>query len=169
MSRAPFRIAALAPSHDRSLFDSGIPALDRYLREQAGQDIRRRVAACFVALTDESRIAAYYTLSAASVPLLDLPASMTRRLPRYPSIPAIRMGRLAVDKDFQGQGLGSTLLVNAMRRAAASEIPGVALIVDAKNARAAAFYQHHSFIPLADSPLMLFLPLATVQFQAHGR
>lgn len=163
MSLAPFRIAALGPGHDRSLFESGTPALDRYLREQVTQDIRRRIAACFVALTDESRIAAYYTLSAASVPLQDLPADIARRLPRYPSIPAIRMGRLAVDKAFRGRGLGGALLVNAMRRSVASEIPGVALIVDAKDSRAAEFYRHHGFMPFADSAQKLFLPLATVR------
>jgi predicted GNAT family N-acyltransferase len=96
------------------------------------------------------------------VPLQDLPADIARRLPRYPSIPAIRMGRLGVEKAFQGRGLGGALLVNAMRRSVASEIPGVALIVDAKDSRAADFYRHFGFMPFADSALKLFLPLATV-------
>lgn len=163
MTRAPFLIAALDAAHDRSGFDCGTPALDGYLREQVSQDIRRRVAACFVALTDELRIAGYYTLATASVPLADLPDPMRRKLPRYPAVPAIRMGRLAVDVAYKGQGLGGALLFDALRRAARSEIPGVALIVDAKDDQAAAFYRHHGFIPLADSPLTLFLPLATVR------
>lgn len=169
MSRAPFLIAALDVAHDRSEFNSGTPALDRYLREQVTQDIRRRVAACFVALTDELRIAGYYTLATAGVPLVDLPAGIARKLPRYPAVPAIRMGRLAVDVAFQGRGLGGVLLVNAMRRAASSEIPGVVLVVDAKDDQAAAFYRHHSFIPLADTPMTLFLPLATVQAPQKSR
>ncbi|QHJ00423.1 GNAT family N-acetyltransferase [Xylophilus rhododendri] len=163
MSRAPFRIAALdAGERDRSRFDSGTPALDRYLKEQVSQDIRRRVAACFVALTDEGRIAGYYTLAAASVPLPDLPEALRRKLPRYPSVPAIRMGRLAVDVAFKGQGLGGALLVNALHRAAGIEVGAVVLIVDAKDEQAAAFYLHHGFIAITASPLTLFLPLASV-------
>lgn len=164
MSRAPFLIAALdAAAHDRSCFNSGSSALDRYLREQATQDMRRRVAGCFVALNDDLRIAGYYTLSSASVPLLDLPIEVQRKLPRYKAVPAIRMGRLAVDVEFQSQGLGSGLLINALRRAAGAEIPATVLIVDAKDEQAAAFYQHHDFIVLANAPLSLFLPLATVR------
>ncbi|SCC94038.1 putative GCN5-related N-acetyltransferase [Thiomonas sp. X19] len=163
MSGAPFLIAALDAAHDRSTFDSGTPALDRYLREQVTQDIRRRVAACFAALTNEQRIAGYYTLATASVPLGDLPVGISRKLPRYPAVPTIRMGRLAVDQAFKGQGLGSALLANALRRAASSEIVAFAMIVDAKDDEAAAFYRHHGFIALPDSPLTLFLPLSTVR------
>ncbi|MBS0507574.1 MAG: GNAT family N-acetyltransferase [Proteobacteria bacterium] len=164
MTYAPFLVAALdAAGHDRRQFDSGTPALDRYLREQVSQDIRRRVAACFVALTDEQRIAGYYTLATASVPLADLPDELRRKLPRYGVVPALRMGRLAVDTAFKGLGLGGALLINALRRAANSEIPAAVLIVDAKDDRAAAFYRHHGFSPLADSPQTLFLPLTSVR------
>jgi len=134
--------------------------LDHYLREQVSLDIRRRVAACFVALTGESRIAGYYTLAPASVPLTTLPDETRRQLPRYGSVPAIRMGRLAVDTACKGQGLGGTLLIDALRRAARSEIAAAVLVVDAKDERATAFYRHHDFTPLADSPHTLFLPLA---------
>lgn len=163
MSGPPFLIAALDVVHDRSTFSSGTQALDRYLREQATQDIRRRVAACFVALTSEQRIVGYYTLATASVPLSDLPAGISRKLPRYPAVPAIRLGRLAVDQAFKGQGLGSALLANALRRAASSEIVAFAMIVDAKDDEAASFYRHHGFVALPDSPLMLFLPLSAVR------
>jgi len=163
MSRAPFLIAALDAAHDRSTFDSGTPALDRYLHKQVTQDIRRRVAACFVALTDDLRIAGYYTLATAGVPLGDLPADIRRKLPRYPVVPTIRMGRLAVDQAFKRQGLGSALLVNALRRAAISEIAAFAMIVDAEDDEAVAFYRHHGFIALPDSPLTLFLPLTAVR------
>ena len=164
MNGAPFLVTALdTAAHDRDSFRSGVAALDRYLREQVSQDMRRRVAACFVALTGEQRIAGYYTLATASVPLADLPAAWQRKLPRYAAVPAIRMGRLAVDTGFQGKGLGGVLLVNALRRAAGSEIAAAALIVDAKNDQAAAFYRRFGFTPLADLPLTLFLPLARVR------
>jgi GNAT superfamily N-acetyltransferase len=121
--------------------------------------MRRRMAACFVALADERRIAGYYTLAAASVWLTNLPASIARKLPRYPTVPAIRLGRLAVDRAFQGQGLGGALLVDALQRASRSEIAAHALIVDAKDEAAARFYQHHGFLALPDTPLVLFLPI----------
>jgi ribosomal protein S18 acetylase RimI-like enzyme len=161
---ASFLIAALdTAAHDRSQFASGSPALDRYLREQVSQDIRRRVAACFVALTDEQRIAGYYTLATASVPLTDLPDDWRRKLPRYGFVPAILMGRLAVDAAFKGKGLGGVLLVNALRRAASAEIPAAMLVVNAKDDQAAAFYRHHGFTALADAALTLLLPLASVR------
>jgi ribosomal protein S18 acetylase RimI-like enzyme len=162
---APFLIAVLdTATHDRDRFNSGTQALDRYLREQAAQDIRRRAAACFVALAgSEQRIAGYYTLATASVPLAGLPDALRRKLPRYGAVPAIRMGRLAVDVAFQGQGLGGALLVNALRKAAAAEIPAAVLVVDAKDDRAAAFYRYHGFVCLPDSPLTLILPLAGVR------
>ncbi|TSE35511.1 hypothetical protein Tchar_00707 [Tepidimonas charontis] len=113
MSRAPFHVVPLDATHDRSAFDCDSPALNRYLREQVSQDVRRRVAACFVAITAEGRIAGYYTLASASLWLADLPPSTAKRLPRYPTVPAVRMGRLAVDRRFRGQGLGGALLAEA--------------------------------------------------------
>lgn len=163
MSGAPFLLAPLDVAHDRSTFRSDSEPLNRYLREQVTQDIRRRVAACFVALTDEQRIAGYYTLASASLLLTDLPATTGKQLPRYPTVPAIRMGRLAVDQAFKGQGLGSALLADALDRAVRSEIAAFAWVVDAKDAAAATFYQHHGFIALPEAPLTLFLPLASVR------
>ena len=162
MSGAPFRLAPLDAIHDRAAFDSGSEPLNRYLREQVSQDIRRRVAACFVALAGGQRIAGYYTLASASLMLSDLPANLGKKLPRYPTVPAVRMGRLAVDQTFKGQGLGGALLADALDRAARSEIAAYALMVDAKDEVAAGFYRHHGFIALPDSPT-LFLPLATVR------
>jgi ribosomal protein S18 acetylase RimI-like enzyme len=161
MSGAPFRLAPLDVAHDRAMFNSGSEPLDRYLREQVTQDVRRRVAACFMALSDGQRIAGYYTLASASMLLADLPATTAKKLPRYPTVPTVRMGRLAVDQAFKGQGLGGALLADALDRAARSEIAAYALMVDAKDDAAAAFYRHHGFIALPDSPLTLFLPLAT--------
>ena len=163
MSGAPFQLAPLDAAYDRTAFRSDSEPLNRYLQNQATQDIRRRVAACFVALADGQRIAGYYTLASASLLLADLPPSTGKKLPRYPTVPAVRMGRLAVDQEFKGQGLGGALLADALNRAARSEIAAFALMVDAKDEAAAAFYRHHGFIALPDSPLTLFLPLATIQ------
>lgn len=163
MSGAPFLVVPLNEAHDRSTFHCDSEPLNRYLREQVTQDIRRRVAACFVALTDDRKVAGYYTLASASLLLADLPASTIQKLPRYPTVPAVRMGRLAVDQTFKGQGLGGALLADALHRAARSEVAAFALMVDAKDEAAAAFYRHHGFIALPDLALCLFLPLATVQ------
>lgn len=163
MNHAPFVLTLLDSAHDRASFNSGSPALNRYLREQASQDIRCQVAACFVALADKQRIAGCYTLASASILLGELPTAIGKKLPRYPSVPAVRMGRLAVDQAFKGQGLGGALLADALMRAASSEIAAFALVVDAKDEAAAAFYEHHGFIALPDSPRTLFLPLATVR------
>jgi ribosomal protein S18 acetylase RimI-like enzyme len=163
MSNPPFSLASLASGHDRSLFHSGSKQLDRYLREQATQDVRRRVAACFVALEEKRRVIGYYTLASASVPLTALPPENRKTLPRYPSVPAVRMGRLAVDQAFQGRGLGGALLADALDRTMRAEIASYALIVDAKHDDAAAFYRHHGFLSLPDTPLMLFLPFASVR------
>ena len=162
MSAQPFRLVLLNAEHDRKRFESGSAPLDRYLREQVSQDIRRRVAACFVAVTNEQCVAGYYTLASASIELSDLPQATAKKLPRYPSVPAVRMGRLAVDRDFKGMGLGGALLADALRRCAQAEIAAHALIVDAKDETAGEFYRHHGFIALPSSALRLFLPLTAV-------
>ena len=161
MSSAPLRLAPLDAACDLAVFTSGSESLDRYLREQVTQDVRSRVATCFVALADGQCIAGYYTLASASLLLADLPATTARKLPRYPTVPAVRMGRLAVDQAFKGQGLGGALLADALDRAARSEIAAHAVMVDAKDQAAAGFYRHHGFIAPPDSPLTLILPLAT--------
>jgi len=108
-------------------------------------------------------VAAYYTLSAASIPLLDLSLDERKRLPRYPTLPAVRIGRLAVDQRFQRRGLGELMLVNAVHRTIQDAAAAFALLVDAKNDRAAAFYRRYGFRPIVDKPRTLFLPLATAQ------
>ncbi|KAB0623098.1 GNAT family N-acetyltransferase [Castellaniella defragrans] len=163
MSSMPFQLVLLDSTHNRAAFNSDSEPLNRYLQTHASQDVRRRVAACYVALADDQRIAGYYTVASSSVLLTDLPANIGKKLPRYPTVPAVRMGRLAVDQDFKGQGLGGALLADALDRAARAEIAAFAMMVDAKDDAASAFYQHHGFIALPDSPLTLFLPLATVR------
>jgi len=162
-----FAIAALRPDHNRTGFRCGTPALDRYFREQVTQDQRRRAAGCYVAVeTATSRVAGYYTIAASGIPLTGLPEALSRRLPRYPSVPVARLGRLAVGLDFQRRQLGAALLWDAAARAARSELVAFALIVDAKDATAQAFYQHHGFIAFGDQPLQLMFPLSELKRRA---
>jgi GNAT superfamily N-acetyltransferase len=159
-----FRLAPLGAEHDRDSFCCGEEALDRYFKTQATQDIRRRIANCFVAVEAATgRVAAYYTIAAASIPLLNLPPEEAKRLPRYPTLPAVRIGRLAVDQRFQGRGLGGALLVDAGHRSSQSPPAVYTLLVDAKNDQAVAFYQRFGFRTLASQPRTLFLPLATLE------
>lgn len=157
-----FRIEALGSAHDRAGFSCGVEPLDRYLKTQAGQDMRRRVSNCFVAVPDgTAAIAGFYTLAAASIPVLDLPEEQTRRLPRYPVLPAALIGRLAVDESFKGKQLGAALLFDALLRALRADPAVLTVIVDAKNATAEAFYRHHGFQPFLHLPSRLFLPVET--------
>ncbi len=156
-----FTVQPLGAGHDRKGFSCGVPALDRYLAELATQDIRRRVSNCFVACDGAGAVAAYYTFAATSLPLSDLPPEETKRLPRYGVLPAGLIGRLAVDQRFQGQSLGSALIVDATRRAAAADPAIFALVVDAKDDNAVAFYQRLQFRPFASRPMSLYLPVAT--------
>jgi GNAT superfamily N-acetyltransferase len=151
-----FRIEPLSTVHNRSEFSCGIEPLDRYIKEQAKQDIRRRASACFVAVDSENgKIAGFYTLSAGAVPLPDIPEDQKKRLPRYPTVPVARLGRLAVASSYQGQKLGAALLWDAASRAARSEVMAYALLVDAKDDTAVSFYLHHGFISLGSRRLML--------------
>ena len=165
MPSATFRIAPLAKNHERSRFECGRASLDRYLQQQARQDAEKHVAAPFVATAlADLRVLGYYTLSASALLLTDLPDDITRKLPRYPQLPVTLLSRLAVDQVAKGQGLAQFLLMDALHRslASAAQIAAMAVIVDAKDAAAAAFYRHFSFIPLQPNPLRLFLPMKTV-------
>ncbi|MEC4594524.1 MULTISPECIES: GNAT family N-acetyltransferase [Nitrospirillum] len=154
-----FRIEPLA-AHGRAAFACGVPALDRYFREIVTQDIRRRVSNCFIALSAEGTVAAYYTLAATSLPITDLPAEDAVKLPRYPLLPAGLIGRLAVDDRFKGQGLGSALIVDAIGRVARADPAVFALVVDAKDEAAVRFYQHLGFQSFISHPMKLYLPVA---------
>lgn len=162
MNARSIRILRLEAGHARGVFACGVPALDRYFHEQVTQDERRRVTVCFVAVDREDAVLGYYTLASASVALGDLPPRLAGKLPRYPTVPVVRLGRLAIARDAQGGGLGGALLADALVRVALSEIGAYAMVVDAKDEQAVAFYRHHGFLPLASSPLQLFLPVASV-------
>jgi GNAT superfamily N-acetyltransferase len=156
-----FVTEALGRDHDRKTFRSGVDMLDRYLRELALQDIRRRVAGCFVALDDAGAIAGFYTLAATSVAVDSLPPEVTKRLPHYSVILAVLMGRLAVDARFQGKGLGRALVAGAVMRTDSFGIGAFALVVDAKDNRAIAFYKSLGFVSIPGEARRLFVPIAT--------
>jgi GNAT superfamily N-acetyltransferase len=157
---AAFPVETLGPRHDRKVFCCGVDALDQYFRERVTQDVRRRVTACYVVVDAAAgRVAGYYTLAASGVNLSDLPENLARRLPRYPLVPVARLGRLAVDETYRGRQLGAVLLWDAATRAARSELGVFALVVDAKDDRAAGFYAHHGFAAFGGWPHQLILSL----------
>jgi ribosomal protein S18 acetylase RimI-like enzyme len=161
--KTPFGVEALT-EQDRTGFSCGTEALDRYFKTQVTQDIRRHVANCFVAVEAETGVvAAYYKIAAASIPTPDLPEGVTKKLPRYPSLPAIRLGRLAVDLRFRGRGLGGAMLADAAERGLRAEAAAFAMLVDAKDEQAVAFYEHHGFLRLASRERTLFLALVTAE------
>ncbi|HEV7602389.1 MAG TPA: GNAT family N-acetyltransferase [Bradyrhizobium sp.] len=166
---AGFVIAPLAAAHDRQTFSCGAEPLDRYLRTQATEDVRRHIANCFVASPLQSNaVAGYYALSAASIPMTDLSPEQARKLPRYPVLPAALIGRLAVDRSFQGRQLGGALLFDAIARAIRAGAAVFALLVDAKDEAAARFYRHHGFQAFSDRAARLFLPVATAARVVEG-
>lgn len=159
MTEPRFRLSALG-KEDRTDFNSGSEPLDRYFHTQVGQDIRRRISTCYIAIhSTTGTIAGYYTLSAADVLVTNAPEDITRRLPRYPTIPAARLGRLAVDKRFRGMKLGAALLFDAIERAARSEVAMHAMVVEAKDEQAEAFYRHHGFSTYGSAAGLLIAPL----------
>ncbi|OHV83349.1 GNAT family N-acetyltransferase [Ensifer sp. LCM 4579] len=157
------RVEVLGAQHERSGFESGVETLDRYFRTQAGQDARKKMAAPFNLVLQDGSIAGFYTLSSTAIKLPELPETVVRKLPRYPLIPATLLGRLAVDRRYQGKGYGRFLLADALYRAVHSEIASFAVIVDAKDESAKRFYERESFLPFPDQPLKLFRPMSDIE------
>lgn len=152
--------------HDRSNFSCAIEPLDRYLREQADQDRKKRIAAPFVLVEEgQPNVLGYYTLSAFSIHLEQLPPAVARRLPHYPDVPATLLGRLAVNQVHQGQRLGEFLLMDALYRSLgqSNKVASFAVVVDAINENARSFYLHFEFLPFPDRPDRLFLPMKTIE------
>ncbi len=148
--------------HDRALFTSGNERIDSYFRQTVSQDVKRGYAACYVLVEKSSaKVAGFYTLSSHSIPLTDVAADVARKLPRYPTIPAVLLGWLGRDLAFRGQHLGSMLLADAITRLAAAPVGIHALCADAIDDAAAAFYREHQFQPLASRPGGFFLPMKT--------
>ena len=148
--------------HDRVGFNSGEPALDEFLRKYASQQRSRGVTSVFVLVDDAqpSKILGFYTLSAAQVEAAELSPAEQAKLPRYP-IPCFRLGRLARDVGSRGAGMGDVLMGLALERCrkARLSVAAYALLVDAKNAGAKAFYERYGFVAFADTPMRLYLPI----------
>ena len=152
----------LRADHPRNEFDCGDVDLDRYFKAQVTQDMRRHITHCFVAVDTHDQVAGYYTLAASSVLLSDLPNEVIKKLPRYPTVPVARMGRLAVSETFQAMGLGSALLADALVRVFQSDVAAYAMVVDAKHEEAVLFYEKHGFKHFSSQPLSLWLPMKAV-------
>ena len=162
--RARYAVVLLDRRHDRKAFTCGVDALDRYFRQQASQDARRDVATVFVAEEHGSgAVHGFYTLSMASTLLDRLPEALARKMPRYPTVPAVRLGRLAVHLDARGAGLGARLLMDALARSLRTEVAWAAFVVDAKDETARSFYAKYGFRALLDHPSHLFLMRKTLE------
>lgn len=158
---------------DRRSFDCGVSASNRYLTEQSGQDVRRNYATLFVAVdVDTAKVLGFYTLSSASIGLSNLSAEVAKKLPKYPDVPAIRLGRLAVDLSARGTGLGGKLIADAVIRSVNNVAGWAVMVVDAKDA-AVSFYKRFGFAALGDDEKHLFImrdslaALLTPRSQAH--
>lgn len=156
-------IEPLSDRHDRQSFASGAAPLDRYLRQQAGWDTRRRVASCFVLVGNDEHVPiGYYTLAATGIALAGLPEALAKRLPRFPMVPATLMGRLAVDARHQRQGHGEFMLLDAFGRAVRNEIASYVFVVDASDDNAVRFYQCFGFRSLTAGTRRLFMPMTEI-------
>lgn len=164
-SQSQFRVEILNPAvHRRDEFACESPELTEFIRTRARKEAKSRASACFVLVpvADEGQIAGYYTLSATTVELEKLPAELTKKLPRYPRLPATLLGRLARAIEFKGQGIGDLLMVDALKRSYenSSVIGSVAVVVDPKDALAAKFYGTFGFQPLDGQKM--FLPMKAI-------
>lgn len=174
MTIPPWHEEPIGRRHNREAFDCGDVALNEFLRRYARQAHEHGGAKTFLAVpdADPTRVLGFYSLSPASVAFSRVPNTVTRGLARH-EVPAFRLGRLAVDRTVQGQGLGGQLLLAAGRRClrAAQEVGGVALLIDAKNEAVANWYASFGALPLLDTPLTLLLPLATIKtaLEAAGK
>jgi GNAT superfamily N-acetyltransferase len=166
VSRAlDWREEALTRQHSRAGFDCGVAALNEYLHRYARQNHESGGAKTFVAVVPGAPtvVLGYYTISPGAIAFTKAPAALTKKLGRY-EVPVFRLGRLAVSFAMQGQGLGGDLLLAAGERAlaVAQEVGGVALAIDAKDDRAAQWYERFGAVRLLDDPLKLVLPLETI-------
>jgi GNAT superfamily N-acetyltransferase len=166
MKQSLYRLEPLAAQHDRQGFHCGVEALDAYLKTQASQDMRRKANAVFVLtpLAAPSTVAGYFTLCAFALPPGTVPDAARKLIPRYPMVSATLIGRLAVRKELQGQGVGTILLARALAKAYenAAVVGSSMVVVDAIDENAARFYCSHGFIPLPES-MRLILPMPTIE------
>lgn len=160
-----FTFEPLGSKHNRAAFTCEVAALESYLRTQARQDLKKRVAVPFVLTPDGQTIAGYYTLSQYAVQLDAIPEEIAKKLPKYSTVPATLLGRLAIDDAFRGQGLGEKLLMDALQRSLtqSKQVASTAVVVDAKDDTAVAFYKKYGFVALPGIPNRLFIAMGTVQ------
>lgn len=161
-----FKIERLNNKHIKDKFKCGIDVLDQYLKAQASQDVKKNVSVAYVVTSQDSeKVLGYYTLSSMGIFPGELPEELIRKLPRYPILPGILLGRLAVDENEQGKSIGGYLLVDALKRSieVSNQIGIVAVIVEAKNENAVAFYKDYGFIALPDNVHRLFLPSSIIK------
>jgi len=152
--------------HSRANFSCGQRSLDRYIAEQMAQDVKKGVAAAFVLTVDsESRILGYYTLSASIVDISALDSAFSKKLPRYPHLPATLLGRLAVDERSKGQHLGEMLLIDALRRSyeATKHIASIAVLAEALDENAMSFYRRYGFQSFRDDAMKLYYPMQSIE------
>ena len=161
--REPLITEPLRTGHRRDAFFCGEAALDVYLKRYATQDQKRRAAAIFVLPDDNNRIKGYYSLSSTNIPSADLPANLLKKLPKYAYQPATLLGRLAVDQHDQKQGIGETLLLDALYRSyeLSKQIGSIAVVVETLKEQASTFYEQYGFISFPDQK-KLFLPMKTI-------
>jgi ribosomal protein S18 acetylase RimI-like enzyme len=157
---ARFAIEPLSKRHKRSGFACGNDRIDDYFRETVSQDVKRRYATCFVARDVETdQVAGFYTLSSSNVPLNEVPEKLAKKLPRYPTVPAVLIGWLGRHSDYAGIGLGGILLFHAIKIVASAPIGAHAIFAEAIDEKAVAFYEAFDFVPLVARPRTLFLPM----------
>jgi ribosomal protein S18 acetylase RimI-like enzyme len=156
-------IEPLGKQHDRAAFSCGQPDLDDWFRRRASQDERRDMARVFVTVDSDLGVVGFYSISSFALAIGDLPEEIARRLPRYDTVPAALIGRLARDLRARGRGVGDILVADAIRRIldAGRSLAVFAIVVDAKDAAAQSFYKSFGFMPFADRPLRLYLPTAS--------
>lgn len=158
-----YRIELINKKFSRQKFSCGVTKLDEYLIKYALQDVKRKVSTVFVALEHKTdSVHGFYTLAMTSVLLPDIPDNLAKKLPRYPLIPAILLGRLAVHQEVQNRGVATLLLMDAMNRALENEVAWFAMIVDAKDEKTREFYQKFGFQSFPNMRNKLFMPYRTV-------
>ncbi len=160
-----YRVEPLGRQHDRGGFSCGVESLDRYLKSQASQDIRRKANAVFVLIEPGApeKILGYFTLCAFALAQGAVPEAARRHIPRYPLVSATLIGRFAVAKERHGQGIGGVLLARAMRMAYENSalVGSSMIVVDAVDENARRFYEAHGFLRLTDTMRMI-IPMAVV-------
>lgn len=160
-----FDIQVLDARHDRASFESSTPAFTDYFRKQARQDSSKNASVCYVAVAAKGEIVGYFTLACSNVVFDDFDPEFKKMLPRYPAVPVIMLGRLAVSKTVEKQGVGGALVAEALTKSLeiSASIGAVGVIVDAFDASAKRFWEHHDFVALPESPMRLIMSMGTIK------